>query len=99
MRDSIRRAWGPNLTYFPDARKVVYLDNDDELIRMRHWCALACLVLQWDLPAGLLERVHLAMGGTVRRLESDLQGVLDKVAREEFRREMHTFPYRRSGVS
>ena len=35
----------------------------------------------------------------VRRLESDLQGVLDEVAREEFGREMHTFPYRRLGAS
>ena len=36
---------------------------------------------------------------SVRRLESDLQGVLDEVAREEFGREMHTFPYRRLGAS
>ena len=34
----------------------------------------------------------------VRRLESDLQRVLDEIARVEFGREMHTFPYRRLGA-
>ena len=98
VRDSIRRMWGPGLDYFPDAHEAAFLDSEDELVRMRHWRAMGRLILQWDLPEHLRGRVHLATGGTVRRLERDLQDVLDELAGLELGREMHAFPYRRLGA-
>ncbi|EPS97526.1 hypothetical protein FOMPIDRAFT_1052296 [Fomitopsis schrenkii] len=94
-RDSIRRMWGPELTYFPDVEEAAFLDSKDDLVCMRHWRAMARLVLQWDLPAQVRERVHLATGGPVRRLHQDLQEILDELARRELGREMHVFPWRR----
>lgn len=95
IRDSIRRIWGPDLTYFPDAREVAYLDSTDDLVRLRHWRALARLIQQWRLPPHLKERVDLATGGDVRALESDLQEVLQELGLREFGRETHPFTYRR----
>ncbi|EPT02332.1 hypothetical protein FOMPIDRAFT_88988, partial [Fomitopsis schrenkii] len=95
IRDSIRRAWGPGLTYFPDARSDdAFLDSEDDLIRLRHWRALARIMSQWDLPTHMLERVQPARGGTVRDTEADVQEVLEELAQREFSRGIHAFPRR-----
>ena len=85
VRDSVRCIWGPGLTYFPDAQEPAFLDSEDDLIRLRHWRALARIMDRWDLPA------HLAMGGTVRGIEEDLQ----EMAMREFGCKMHTFLHHR----
>ncbi|EPS94954.1 hypothetical protein FOMPIDRAFT_1025973 [Fomitopsis schrenkii] len=95
VRDSIRRAWGPDATYFPDARAVAFLDSGDELVRLRHWRALARIMSQWDLPAHMMTRVQPATGGTVRDTEADAQSVLEELAQQEFSRGMHAFPRHR----
>ena len=95
IRDNLRRVWGPDLTYFPDAHDPAYLDSTDDLVRLCHWRALARLVSQWELPSQLRERVQVATGGPVRGLEAELQGVLRELGLREFDREMHAFPHRR----
>ena len=82
--DNLHRVWGPGLTYFPDAHEPTYLDSADDLVQLRHWQTLARLVSQWELPSQLRERVQVTMGGPVRGLEAELQGVLRELELREF---------------
>ena len=54
--------------------------------------AVNCLLYKQTIPQNCTRRLF------VRRLERDLQDVLDELAGLELGREMHAFPYRRLGA-
>ncbi|EPS96697.1 hypothetical protein FOMPIDRAFT_1053062 [Fomitopsis schrenkii] len=69
LRDRVRRVWGFGLNYFPSISEPAYLDSNDKLLRLRHWRALGHIMLEWEVPARHRERIHVAMGGTVTKIE------------------------------
>ncbi|TFY53055.1 hypothetical protein EVJ58_g9663 [Rhodofomes roseus] len=64
-RDRIRRTWGQGTSHYPSAQEARYLDSDDDLVRLRHWFAIARLMLEWDLRSDVAADLQLAMGGSV----------------------------------
>ncbi|TFY55960.1 hypothetical protein EVJ58_g7925 [Rhodofomes roseus] len=95
IRDRIRRAWGTGVSSYPSYLEPRYFDSDDDLVRLRHWFALARIMLEWNIRTDLAEDLHLAMRGYVTDAAERIRAVYVALYRNAFKnRDPHVFSLR-----
>lgn len=81
VRDRLRRIWGPGIKEYPTYEEPRSLDSLDDLVRERHWVALARLMLELRAPSNITARINATLGGSVKSASLDVgylvQGILD----------------------
>ncbi|KAH9912071.1 uncharacterized protein B0H18DRAFT_961430 [Fomitopsis serialis] len=65
IRDRVRRVWGAGLSVYPSYYEPRYLDSEDDVVRLAHWCALGRILLELDVRDDIAKDLRLAVGGPV----------------------------------
>ncbi|KAH9914539.1 uncharacterized protein B0H18DRAFT_1125469 [Fomitopsis serialis] len=65
IRDRIRRVWGAGLSVYPSYYEPRYLDSEDDVVRLAHWCTLGRVLLELDIRDDIAKDLRLAVGGPV----------------------------------
>ncbi|KAH9829061.1 uncharacterized protein C8Q71DRAFT_728367 [Rhodofomes roseus] len=84
IRDRIRRVWGAGTTLYPSTLEPRYFDNEDDLVRLRHWFALGRLMLEWNLRPDLEHDLQVAMGGSVTDAADRIRNVFITLYKRQF---------------
>ncbi|KAH9918787.1 uncharacterized protein B0H18DRAFT_957787 [Fomitopsis serialis] len=66
IRDRIRRVWGAGLSVYPSYYEPRYLDSEDDVVRLAHWCALGRILLELDVRDNIAKDLRLVVGALLR---------------------------------